>query len=88
MKHKIIGIRSAQGTSKKSNKPFDCYILHCVLDNSNEVDAGSAAVQVFLDKSILKDDVRSLGSYHQLVGLDIDIDRNSMGFVVQAKVIY
>ena len=88
MKHKIIGIRSAQGTSKKTNKPFDSYILHCVVENSSEVDAGSAAVQVFLDKSLLKDEVRSLGSYQQLVGLDIDIDRNAMGFVVEAKVIY
>ena len=88
MKHRIVGIRSAQGTSKKTGKSFDSYILHCVIDGSSEVDAGAAVAEVFLDKNHLKADVQNLGSYKQLVGLDVDIDRNAQGFVIGAKVIY
>lgn len=88
MKHHIVGIRAVEGTSKKTGKPFDSYIVHTTVENSNEVDAGIAVKDIFIDKGLLKDAVRDLGSYKQLVGLDMDIDRNEYGFVSSVTVVY
>lgn len=88
MKHHILGIRSFAGTSKKTNKPFDSYILHTTVEGSTDVEYGVAVKDLFVDKSLLQQPVRDLGGYAQLVGLDIEVDRNEYGFITQVKVIY
>lgn len=86
MKHSIVGIRAVEGTSKKTGKPFDSYILSTTFE-TQEVDAGIGVGEVFLDKSLLREAVQVVGSYRALVGMDINIDRNDRGFVVGVQLV-
>lgn len=86
MVHKIVGIRAAQGVSKKTNKPFDSYIL-AVTYATSEMDEGIGAGELFVDKSLLAEEVKNLGSYKLLVGEEIDIDRNAGGFIIGVRIV-
>lgn len=86
MVNKILGIRAIEGTSKKTGKPFDAYILNVVYETP-EVDAGMGTAELFLDKGLLKDAVKQLGGYRQLVGQCVDVDRNASGFVVTVRLV-
>lgn len=78
----IIGVKSLEGTSKKTGKNFDAYVLHTVVQTSGDEDLkGHEVKQQFIDKKFLLDDVKRLGGYSALVGQVVDIMYNDRGFV-------
>ena len=79
---KIIGVKSLEGTSKKTGKNFDSYILHTIVQTSGDPDfKGNEVKQQFVDKKFLLEDVKRLGGYSALVGQFVDIIYNDRGFV-------
>lgn len=78
----IIGIKAFEGTSKKTGRSYDAYVLHTVVQNSGDEDLkGHEVKQQFIDKKFLLDDVKRLGGYSALVGQVVDIMYNDRGFV-------
>lgn len=78
----IIGVKCLEGTSRKTGKNFDAYVLHTVVQNSGDEDLkGHEVKQQFVDKKFLLDDVKRLGGYSALVGQVVDIMYNDRGFV-------
>lgn len=82
MVYQIIGVKAMEGTSKKTGRPFDSYVLHMVVQNSGDQDLkGHEVKQQFVDKKFLLDDVQRLGGYSALVNQVVDIMYNDRGFV-------
>lgn len=85
---KIVGVMAVEGTSKKTGRPFDAYILHTLRQVPNDDRLkGVEAKQLFVDKKFLLEDVKQLGSYGALVGKDINISFDQGGFVESVSMI-
>ena len=52
MKAALLGFQKMEGTSKKTGKPYDGYILH--LGYYDEQVTGNATAQIFVDSGIIK----------------------------------
>ena len=82
MVYEILGIKPLEGTSKKTGKPFDAYLLHCARENPNDSTLfGHEVKQLFVDKRFLLDDVKSLGSFAALVNMYVSVSYDSNGFI-------
>lgn len=82
MVYEILGIKPLEGTSKKTGKPFDAYLLHCSRANPNDTALqGYEVKQLFVDKRFLLEDVKQLGSFSALIGSNVSVSYDENGFI-------
>ena len=82
MVYEILGVKALEGTSKKTGRPFDAYLLHCARENPNDTGLiGEEVKQLFIDKRFLLEDVKRLGSFGAMVGSCVAVSYDSNGFV-------
>lgn len=80
MKFDVVGISAISGTSAKSGKPYDSYILYTSRGKASRCDAGVQTKELFVDKRFLGDLVNQVGDYTKLVGRCIDVSFDDRGF--------
>lgn len=86
MKVKCVGIEDAHGVSKKSNKPFDAWILHSEYERANVV--GISVDRFFCDKSLCVAAIKAVGEKaSNLVGKTLEVDFDPKGFFMGLKVL-
>lgn len=73
MRIEVVGVKNISGTSKKSGKPFDSYIVHYTRDGSGQGVTGRIADSMFIDKSLCAGRVPAVGDF-------LDVSRDN-GFV-------
>lgn len=88
MLYLCLGIKPLQGTSKKTGKPFDSYILHLSHEVPSDPDLfGYEVKQAFVDKKFLLDYVQQTGSYKSIVNQTVNLEYDQGGYVVACSVV-
>ena len=88
MLYRCLGVKPLQGTSKRTEKPYDSFILHL----SNGVPEkpglfGHEVKQAFVDKKFLMDYVHQTGSFKTIVNQTVNLEYDQGGFVVGCSVV-
>ena len=82
MKATILGISDRRsGTAKKTGKPYDGTIIHCVLARSKDVETGQAVKEVYLNH-LSRIAIPALN-----VGDFIDVEYSDQGFIEGIEVL-
>lgn len=76
----VVGVKKVEGTSKKTGKPFDAYIIAYNREAKILGYNGMSAGEIFCDVSLLAGHV-------PIPGDTLMVDRNSSGFVESIEIL-